>query len=171
MAVADLEVGDTADWDFSATVKTSFQINLRRVRTLVFIRNFGYGQLVNSVSCRGRLGWVLVLSLFSLTVVGARDRAIHLRNETIITGDTSNAKAAALPGDEKPASGLFLIQFDGPLQSAWRDQLQALGVDLLSYIPQDAFIVRLNSTPPGRIRQFDFVRWVCKMLEDLERCG
>jgi hypothetical protein len=100
------------------------------------------------------------LSLLSVTAVGARDRAIHLRNETIVPPESTEARKAAVPNDDKPASGLFLIQFDGPIQSAWRDQLQALGVDLLSYIPQDAFIARLNSTPPGQIRQFAFVRWV-----------
>lgn len=57
-------------------------------------------------------------------------------------------------------SGLFLIQFEDSLQAEWREQLSALGVELLRYVPDDAFIAQFNHVRPGQVRQLDFVRWV-----------
>lgn len=66
-----------------------------------------------------------------------------------------------MPADEKAAAdGLALIQFAAPLRPEWRAELEALGVQLLSYVPDDAFVTDLNGTPPGQVRELSFVEWL-----------
>ena len=100
--------------------------------------------------------------LLSLQVAAADQiRTIRLRNEVIST--PPRAKLAAMaPGlaVQASASGLFLVQFDGALESGWKAELRSLGVDLVKYVPDDAFIAKFNGVPLPRIQALSYVRWV-----------
>src|SRR6185503_15085721 len=89
-------------------------------------------------------------------------QTIKLRNDTIHTPPRSAAAATAAPQGERaePGSGLFLIQFEGPVQPAWTEALEALGVEFVRYVPDNTFVAKLENVPPGRVRAHDFVRWV-----------
>ncbi|MCX6926517.1 MAG: S8 family serine peptidase, partial [Verrucomicrobia bacterium] len=90
-------------------------------------------------------------------------RTIRLRNETILTEARTNSAGIAQPkalGAQGPAAGLFLIQFDGPPTAAWRAELRSLGVDLLKYVPDDAFIAKFNSVPAQQVSGLSYVRWM-----------
>jgi hypothetical protein len=63
-------------------------------------------------------------------------------------------------------SGLYLVQWNTSPTLAERVRLQALGVTLLKYVPDDAFIVRLNQTSPDAIRALSFVQWVGAYQKD-----
>src|SRR5688500_6692899 len=70
----------------------------------------------------------------------AGDKEIRLRNEHILT---KPANREALPesaiGNNAPRFGLYLIQFEERLDPTSRAVLEGKGVDLLHYIPDDAF--------------------------------
>ena len=57
-------------------------------------------------------------------------------------------------------TGYYVVQFDGPVQAAWKKGLREAGADLFDYIPQYAFIVRLNPKREEAIRALPHVRWV-----------
>jgi len=59
-----------------------------------------------------------------------------------------------------PASGLFLVQFDGAVEAGWKTELHSLGVELLKYVPDDAFIAQFNSVPPEKIQGLSYIRWL-----------
>ena len=104
----------------------------------------------------------LVLLHFS---AASQTRHIRLRNETITTTPATKLAPAAQfqaqgLSSHVPASGLFLVQFEGPLSSNRRAELRALGVDLLKYVPDDAFIVRFSHVSPDQVGALDYVRWV-----------
>src|SRR5262249_4824203 len=42
----------------------------------------------------------------------------------------------------------------------WSTQLAALGVELIRYVPEDAFVARLDRTALDRLEALEFVRWV-----------
>ena len=42
----------------------------------------------------------------------------------------------------QPRGGLYLVQFAGPVQDAWLDLLKSTGADVVSYIPNNAYIIR-----------------------------
>src|SRR5262245_1492152 len=118
-----------------------------------FCRHIGSGRWI--------AGLILLLPLVFITQVSfAQTKQIHLRNERIQTSPVSQAAAAASALPEGPASGLFLIQFTNQVQSEWQAQLQSMGVELLRYVPDDAFVVRLRNAPPGQVRRLPYVRWV-----------
>jgi subtilisin family serine protease len=87
-------------------------------------------------------------------------KSIRLRNETISTAagnTTAPVNNARVP---EAASGLFLIQFQGPLEQRWRAQLAEAGVDLLHYVPDDAFVARFRGVRMAQLRSWPFVHWV-----------
>lgn len=94
-------------------------------------------------------------------------KQIRLRNEAIQPDSQTNA-AAAVQGlaDHAPAAGLFLIQFADAVTPEWKAELRALGVELLQYVPEDAFVARFSKVPPGRVRALSYVRWVGRYRPD-----
>lgn len=105
---------------------------------------------------------ILLVLAFPLATLAAPTKSIWLRNETITSdiAPTQTVQTTHAASPESPATGLFLIQFTGTASSEARDQLRSLGVELLQYVPDDAFIAKLERARPGTIRQLNFVRWV-----------
>ena len=100
---------------------------------------------MNNLRCASACLRVLVASVcFSVVLAEAQTKSIQLRNETIVTSPRGiGAGAARASANEAAVSGLYWIQFEGRPQQAWRDQLRGLGVELLHYVPEDAFLARM----------------------------
>jgi hypothetical protein len=56
--------------------------------------------------------------------------------------------------------GLYLVQFDGPVQADWKRAVEAAGARLYAYIPDYAFICGLDGTGLESLRTLPHVRWV-----------
>lgn len=91
--------------------------------------------------------------------ISTEAKPIRLQNETIPT-PAQHAPAQNAAAEAIPANGLVLIQFTDSLRPEWRAQLEALGVELLRYVPDDTFVADLNGVAPAQIRALDFVGWV-----------
>jgi hypothetical protein len=94
----------------------------------------------------------------------AATKTIRLRNEAIRT-DPPPAQGALRPhapaqAEPRRASGLHLLQFTQTPSPAWRDALRQFGVHLLRYVPDDAFIARLDDTDLDAVRSQPFVQWI-----------
>ena len=120
--------------------------------------------MVDSVkkTFNGRGGWFMLATVL-LCLAGlsapADTQFIRLRNERIATSSPTRPAVSA-QALEPAVSGLYLIQFEGVTQPAWRDFLRTSGVDLLRFVPENAFIVRLNQVRLSQLRALPFVRWV-----------
>ncbi len=57
-------------------------------------------------------------------------------------------------------SGYYIVQFDGPIQEAWKDALRLNGAEILDYLPDYSFIVRADSQQRSALRSMPHVRWV-----------
>jgi hypothetical protein len=101
------------------------------------------------------LGWVGVQS-----IAGGESRFVRLRTETIATPDPVASRGVGLQGSAGPVSGLYLVQFRGRIEPAWREDLAARGVELLHYIPDDAFLVHARAVELADLRGLASVRWV-----------
>ena len=101
-----------------------------------------------------------LLLLAAVALAAQPEKSIRLRNERITTTPASAAAAAGKSANAANLSGLFLIQFDAAPTTEQRQQLADLGVELLSYVPDDAFIADANQVPPGKLRAMPFIRWV-----------
>ena len=59
---------------------------------------------------------------------------------------------------ERPVT--FLIQFIGPVQEDWKAKVEATGARLYGYLPDYAFISRMDAATLEQVRAMPFVRWV-----------
>ncbi|HEX8184189.1 MAG TPA: S8 family serine peptidase, partial [Blastocatellia bacterium] len=79
--------------------------------------------------------------------------------------DTTNPDAtySRLPGDlrrpdiadalargTQPQGGLYIVQFIGPIRDEWLDALKVTGVEVVTYVPSNAYIVRADSKAASR---------------------
>ena len=56
--------------------------------------------------------------------------------------------------------GYYIVQSSGPVQESWKNQVSALGGELLEYIPDFAFKVRMNPAQAARVAALGDVAWV-----------
>jgi len=60
------------------------------------------------------------------------------------------------PGD---GTGYYILQFKGPVLQKWKEEIASAGVDIFDYIPQFAFLVKMDSLSRRRVEAMDAVRW------------
>jgi serine protease AprX len=76
--------------------------------------------------------------------------------------------AAKLDSIDASSSNYVLIQTKGPLDDGPRAQLVAVGVEILEYIADDAYLCRYKPADLGPIRALPFVVWVGVYLPGLK---
>ena len=113
----------------------------------------------SSVAVLGRILWSGCLLLYAPFFAQAQPKFIRLRNATITTEPPALVAGSRTKTAERPSSGLFLVQFNGSLAPEMRQQLPAAGLELLHYVPDDAFVVRGTNIVPSTLEQLPFVRW------------
>ena len=71
------------------------------------------------------------------------------------TIDTASAHGQSLRGMKLQASGkrFHLVQFSGPIQPEWYKQLESTGVQVVSYIPNNAYLVYGDATALSALDQ------------------
>jgi subtilisin family serine protease len=94
---------------------------------------------------------------------GGKGAAIRLKGATFVPG--SGQLPALAPGltSAGPAAGqrgYYLVQFHGPVQQAWKDELAGQGIELLDYVPDYAFKVRMTPAQAQQTRALAKVAWV-----------
>lgn len=72
--------------------------------------------------------------------------------------------AVARKSFSRPGRGLYIVQFIGPIQDQWLTELNRTGSDIISYVPNNAYVVRADSDEAMRLIQLkdelSFVQWV-----------
>jgi serine protease AprX len=56
--------------------------------------------------------------------------------------------------------GYYIVQFRGPIEQAWKDQVTELGAELLDYVPDFGFKVRMTPSQARQVEQLSSVAWV-----------
>lgn len=62
-----------------------------------------------------------------------------------------NELANAQADGSAPKDGLYVVQFVGPVKDAWLAELDAAGFDVVSYVPENAYVVRAAGASAGRL--------------------
>jgi subtilisin family serine protease len=57
-------------------------------------------------------------------------------------------------------AGTYLLQFNGPVREEWKTQVEAAGARLYGYVPEHAFIARLDGDALQAVKRLASVRWV-----------
>jgi hypothetical protein len=58
------------------------------------------------------------------------------------------------------ASDMYLVQFSGPVQERWVDELSKAGAVVYSYIPNYSFTVRMNEKALAKVKAMTSVAWI-----------
>src|SRR5688572_3145964 len=111
----------------------------------------------------------LVLGSMAMAPAARSDALIRLKSGDFVPAQSQFAQQ----GSQK----YFIVQFTGPIQESWKDAVSAEGAEILNYMPDFAFKVRMNPGIANRVRQLSFVSDVIsfqsqfKLGTDLKRGG
>ena len=61
---------------------------------------------------------------------------------------------------KRKQTGYYIVQFDGPVKNSWKKALKDTGADIFDYIPDFAFIIRMDPKKEQAVRAFLHVRWI-----------
>ena len=115
------------------------------------------------------LGLVLVLAAaVDMIVVAQRDTsdgrpAIRLRGATFTPSRGERPDIPPGLAAERPASGragYYLVQFQGPILDSWKQAVSATGAEIIEYVPDFAFKVRMTREQANRVSRLTSVIWV-----------
>jgi subtilisin-like proprotein convertase family protein len=81
----------------------------------------------------------LLFHLAALAVASAQ--VIHLNAGDIRPGRVEKASPALAATEDFPGGRLHLVQFAGPIQPEWVEQLKGRGFRIVDYIPENAYLV------------------------------
>jgi len=127
------------------------------VRLNAIRKEIDYGSFKLVVVDQGAAGGRAALQ--SMKVAGRDDLdLIGLDGYILDTSGNPQAVSQALPANLRqqhmadalksgiaPKAGLFIVQFAGPVRDEWLAALDATGVKIISYIPNNAYIVRADN--------------------------
>ncbi|ALG14181.1 S8 family serine peptidase [Kibdelosporangium phytohabitans] len=116
----------------------------------------------------GRLGLAALLAGAALAVPAAAHAAPAGPPIRLITGDfhpQPSQAAPSVPGLGANAVGdndltSYLVQFSGPVRGEWVESLRAVGAQIVEYLPDFAFTVRMTPAQARRAEKVAEVRWV-----------
>jgi hypothetical protein len=78
-----------------------------------------------------------------------------------ISVDTRQGEPALPPGYRSSApSGVYLVQFSGPIQERWVDELLKAGAVVYSYFPNFSYTVRMDEKAKAKVQAMKQVAWV-----------
>lgn len=100
----------------------------------------------------------LTVAVFVAFTTGAFAATLHLKSGTIDTAETIRdvmPTTAALLG-----KGHYLVAFKGPVTEADKQALKNAGAEILEYIPDFAFLVRIEHSKASTLRKLERVDWV-----------
>src|SRR5512134_289770 len=93
---------------------------------------------------------ILILAFGTVTMAPAAhsDASVHLKSGSFVPAQSQFAQ-----GSQK----YYIIQFAGPVQQEWKDAVAAEGAEILDYIPDFAFKVRMSPSIAQRVQRLGFV--------------
>ncbi len=108
---------------------------------------------------------ILILSGLGLGKLSAQTTDHPIRLKTGSFYPTRGERPVLAPGLEISGyaagqRGYYIIQFRGPVQEAWKSQVLLAGAELLEYIPDYAFKVRMSPAQADRVGRLQAVSWV-----------
>ena len=124
------------------------------------------------MSRKGPLTLILILSLVFVTPMGTCQ--LHAQAETPSRGPPIRLQVATfdpLVGEPEIPAGLrlntradlpttYLVQFTGPVRNEWKSAAEQSGARLYGYIPDHAFLARMNPDTVEGVQNLPFVRWI-----------
>jgi subtilisin family serine protease len=94
--------------------------------------------------------------------------SILLRSGAIDTSSVPRAAAAARPSH---GAGYYLISLKGPVRATDKDALEAAGARLIKYVPEYAFLAKVDHCAVAEIARLDQVEWIGPFRPEYKRAA
>ncbi|KAF5438104.1 hypothetical protein C5S35_00690, partial [Candidatus Methanophagaceae archaeon] len=94
--------------------------------------------------------------------VAASDNMVYLRAMSFDScqGEPSFPSDLTISEYPEDVKGYYIVQFIGPVQLEWKEHLVQLGCEIYDYIPDNAFIIRMDSETKEIVQDLDFVQLI-----------
>ena len=118
---------------------------------------------------------ILILSILSVSIIGASASESHLDGEykiflktgeidtrnTYATAETevSVASSSSAPIAESEES-FYIVQFTGKVLPEWKDEIKLLEAAIYDYVPNNAYVIRMNDSQKEQVSSIEFVQWI-----------
>jgi hypothetical protein len=122
--------------------------------SLLKVRNRGLALLITSIL-------ILVVMPGISLAKSPEGPSIHLQYASFdpLGGEPYVPAGQRLSGTDV-ATGTYLLQFSGPVRDEWKVAVEQAGVSLYGYVPDYAFIARMDGAVAAKVGDFTFVRWI-----------
>lgn len=88
------------------------------------------------------------------------ERSIYIYLQAGIFDPLQIEELRSLSLSSQKEYGYYLIQFDGPVLNSWREALLHQGVAIYGYIPDFAYLVKMDVQTIIGIKDLPFIRWI-----------
>ncbi len=103
--------------------------------------------------------WIAPMGVGSFVPASDQNpRTISFSNGIVF--DTRQGEPALPAGYRSEANGVYLVQFSGPVQEPWVDELAQSGALVYSYIPNYSFTVRMDEKALAKVKAMKSVVWI-----------
>jgi hypothetical protein len=108
------------------------------------------------------LAWLLLSGSQGARAQTDEAHKIHWRDYTFYTHQPPPALPQALMIPAFPATepGYYFVQFTGPITREMKGRAEQAGADLLSYVPNNAYLARMSEETRRQVEELPIVRWV-----------
>ena len=112
------------------------------------------------------LGSLMALSLWPALAqeagqVGGEAIFLKLKYATFdpLQGEPALPAELHIDGYADSGEGAYIVQFRGPVEEGWKEEVRALGGRVLGYLPDYAFLVWMDGAARGAGAEREGVRW------------
>jgi Subtilase family len=109
---------------------------------------------------------ILLVSAGIIAAAGSRDKAPginpYIRYDGL-TIDVQNLSASILPGFDKinaEETDYFIVKFNDVIKAGWRAELEQKGATILWYIPDNAYLVKMNKAQANALSGNSSIYWI-----------
>ena len=120
--------------------------------------------------------YIFIILLLLSGIIAAKspdsavDRGLSNKNAILLKNaqfDTSTPQPAVVSADILSISqypdnvdGYYIVQFSGYIREEWKQAVSDTGAVIFDYVPNNAFVVGMDSTEKSRVESLDEVQWI-----------
>ncbi|MDG6243564.1 MAG: S8 family serine peptidase, partial [Methanolobus sp.] len=87
---------------------------------------------------------------------------LHVINES----DDAQIKTSSISGITDHTDRYYIVQFDGSVRKEWKDEVSKTGAEFFDYVPDNAFVLRMNENGINLLGSLEFVHWTGEYLPE-----
>ena len=105
---------------------------------------------------------IITVLTINANVTASDTTMIYLRAISFDSSEGEPDLPAGLSISEYPVDvkGYYIVQFIGPVKPEWKEHLGRLGCEIYDYIPNNAFIVRMDAETKEQLKELEFLQWI-----------